>query len=546
MTFAMGWLGIVLALQIPPPDVGPDRASNFKSDRRTIIEREAADLATLAARLDRDKHPETAKEVRAMIVRVTNSDSLTHFHPLAEAAKVGTSPLGLASVKVDRSPPTKAAKPAEPSAAVTSELATIRKRSSDALLELARRAAASKSPHWELASECVRDVLARDPNHAEARRLLGFEPHEGGWARPFAIRQLKAGNVLHPTYGWVPASWVPQLEAGKLPAPPSTSRNPKTTRWLPAEEANRLRANGNPPWLITTEHFEIQSNVPLSETIAFGRRLEDFYDLFFTVMADAVGNQLPLARRLREPASRSSATYRPHLVYYFATKGQYLAHLRNIAPPDIDKSLGYYDPLSPVGQKTRKPAYFFRDEGGQIDAMATLYHEVSHQLLFESAGGATAYKKNIGNYWVFEGLGTFFETVTTHPDGSMEVGGVVGPRIDAAVQHIAEKGNAIPTALFVGLGQEVFNREMLIYANYQQAMALTLFLMRWHDGIYRDAFLDYVRDALKGSLRVESGRTLQDRLGTPYETIDAQFLEFFKEQNEARVTKSKPGPLPAE
>ena len=63
-----------------------------------------------------------------------------------------------------------------------------------------------------------------------------------------------------------------------------------------------------------------------------------------------------------------------------------------------------------------------------------------------------------------------------------------------------------------------------IYLHYQQAMALTVFLMQWHDGTYRDAFLDYVRDAYRGRIKHGAGRSLQDRLGQPYATLDSQFL----------------------
>ena len=70
---------------------------------------------------------------------------------------------------------------------------------------------------------------------------------------------------------------------------------------------------------------------------------------------------------------------------------------------------------------------------------ATLYHEVSHQLLFETAG-PNAYTKNVGNYWVFEGLGTYFETVSPQPDGSLEVGGLVGRRIEEAIKSLVDRG----------------------------------------------------------------------------------------------------------
>ena len=59
-------------------------------------------------------------------------------------------------------------------------------------------------------------------------------------------------------------------------------------------------------------------------------------------------------------------------------------------------------------------------------------------------------------------------------------------------------------------------------------MALTVFLMQWHEGTYRDAFLDYVQDAYRGRIKHGAGRSLQDRLGQPYATLDAQLLAFLK------------------
>ena len=160
---------------------------------------------------------------------------------------------------------------------------------------------------------------------------------------------------------------------------------------------------------------------------------------------------------------------------------------------------------------------------------ATLYHEVSHQLLFETAG-PNAYTRNVGNYWVFEGLGTYFETVSPQPDGSLEVGGLAGPRIEAAIKALVGQGQLIPLAEFIAFDQNAFNSKSEIYLHYQQAMALTVFLMQWHDGTYRDAFLDYVRDAYRGRIKHGAGRTLQDRLGQSYATLDSQFLDFLRER----------------
>ena len=169
---------------------------------------------------------------------------------------------------------------------------------------------------------------------------------------------------------------------------------------------------------------------------------------------------------------------------------------------------------------------------------ATLYHEVSHQLLFETAG-PNAYTRNVGNYWVFEGLGTYFETVSPQPDGSIEVGGLVGRRIEEAIRPLVGQGQLIPLAEFIAFDQNAFNSENEIHLHYQQAMALTVFLMQWHDANYRDPFLDYVRDAYRGRIKHGAGRSLRDRLGQPYGTLDNQFRALSQERR--RPASDQPG-----
>src|SRR5262249_32677360 len=148
--------------------------------------------------------------------------------------------------------------------------------------------------------------------------------------------------------------------------------------------------------------------------------------------------------------------------------------------------------------------------------------------------GHNAYTKNAGNYWVFEGLGTYFETVEQHGD-SLEVGGMVGPRIEEAIKALVDHDLGTPIARFVDFEQKIFNREEVIALHYQQAMALTAFLMQWHTGVYRDDFLEYVRDAYRGRIKRGSGRSLEERLGQPYATLEAQFRAFLEKAREPRA-----------
>ncbi|MFI5386236.1 MAG: DUF1570 domain-containing protein [Fimbriimonadales bacterium] len=521
----LGWVvGLWLLAQVPQPLPGTDAAQALEDAQRAIIEREAAELSSLAGQLAGQGETGAAQQVRASIPLPAQPNGPTRFVPLPEV--------------VERRSRVQSGSPAR--------LEEIRNRAAAELSDLAQRAAKSALPQYAIAGRCLRAALERQPDHKEARRLLGYVPHQGGWARPFAVQQLQKGNVDHPIFGWQPADWIPHLDHGELPAP---FRPGRKTRWLPAAEADRLRADWNPPWKFATEHFEIQTNVPLAEAISFGRRLEAFHDLFMTLLADILGENLPLIQRFKNPAlfGDGQPGSKPHQVYYFGSRDEFVQHLRQEQGPKIGESLGFYDP--PKSGFRRVPAYFFRDPGGQIPVTATLYHEVSHQLLFETAG-RNAYTKNVGNYWVFEGLGTYFETVSPQPDGSLRVGGLTGPRIEEALKSLVDKGQSTPLAEFIALDENAFMMEPQVYTNYQQAMAFTVFLMQWHQGTYRDAFLEYVRDAYHGRIKRAHGRSLQDRLGQTYATLDGQFLAFLKD-GQTRMRKggeparAKPGPSPA-
>jgi hypothetical protein len=513
MLFSSRLLTLFVVLQVPPPATGSEDAS-LKAEAQAIIQRESKSLESLAARLAGSERVREAEEIRRLLPRARPKDGATRLALLPEVVVVGAK--GLASVA--------SGTPAANEAAARTwraEVDKIRSQAASELFALAKQAATAKSPRYALAAVCLRDVLERQPDHPEARRLLGYIRYDGGWARPFAVSQLKEDRIKHSVFGWVPETWVPHLNAGELPAP--GSRAQKTVQWLSAQEANELRSDWKNPWQITTEHFDIHSDVPLSEAVEFAQRLESFYDLFFTLMPDVVGDSVPLASRFRSPSLTGESNYRPHQVFYFATKDEYVEYLRPLTGGEIEDSLGFYNPPKP-GKGNRATAYFFRDQDERIPVSATLYHEVSHQLLFETAG-PNHYTKNAGNYWVFEGLGTYFETVTPLPGGSIEVGGLVGERLAAAQQTLAA-GRFLPLASFLQLNQVGFNRADRIRDYYQEAMALAVFLMHWNDGAYRDAFLDYVHDAYRGRIKRTTGRSLEDRLGVALDDLDKQFRSF--------------------
>ncbi len=505
-----GWLAATLLLQVPAPDAAAKESASLHGQERAILDREAARLRSLGENLTTRGEKDAAAQVRRDLPLPPPADGATRFVPLAEI--VPGHGQGLANVKAIGEAPDR----------WKVERETIRSESAAALFELATLALKS-SHHYGLADACLHAVLARNGDHAEARRLLGFIPFQGGWATPFAAAKIKEGMILHPTYGWVHESWVAHLEEGKLPSRAGLSRGREV--WIPAAQADAERSEFRNGWEIQTEHFQIKTNVPLSEAIHFGRHLETLYQVFQSQLADVIGENLPLARRFKTKAPLTATSYKPHLVSYYSTKAQFADDLR-ARQPRIDDSLGLY---LPPERGTRGHAYFYQDNGGEIAVTATLYHEVSHQLLFESGvAKRDADEANSGNYWVFEGLGTYFETLSIEPDGSVRLGGLVGPRLMAARTSLVDKGLMVPLADFVRYGKNRFNEDRDIYLHYQEAAALATFLMQADDGAYREGFLDYVKSACQGRLKSSTSRTLETRVKLPYAEIEARLLAYLK------------------
>ena len=170
-------------------------------------------------------------------------------------------------------------------------------------------------------------------------------------------------------------------------------------------------------------------------------------------------------------------------------------------------------------------SYFFQDKAGQLSVESTLFHEASHQLLFETAG-RDRLDSNRGHYWLFEGLGTCFETVQVVDNQVVQFGAPTGARMDVARQRILKEHAYTPYEVFEAYGQSGFNLQTKIHDHYAQTMALTLYFICGSDARTRDIFLDYARDAYKGRLR--GGRGLAARLGMEPNEIDEGLIRYLK------------------
>jgi len=187
-------VALSLALQVPPPTSGDDVGKALAEESRSLMAKEAAALGALADRLAKDGEAKGSDEVRKLLPKPADGPG-TRLTPLPDVVEPHPKPIAA-------------------EAAWRGGVETIRKPVGEAFFDLAKRAADATPPHMGRAATALREAIVRIPDDAEARRLLGYVPHEGGWAKPFAVDQLKAGNVSHPTYGWIPEDWVPHLELG--------------------------------------------------------------------------------------------------------------------------------------------------------------------------------------------------------------------------------------------------------------------------------------------------------------------------------------------
>lgn len=407
----------------------------------------------------------------------------------------------------------------------TRELRDLRDSTIDRLWKLAAKAAFQE--RFRVTDQALRAIVARDPQQPEAWRVLGYIATVDGWATPYAYAQMERNRVSHPRFGWLDKEWVEPLENGQLPIG-KDARTGKVA-FGPAAEANAAHSDWANAWEIVTEHFRIRSDVTFEEAVAFGRKLESFHQFFFSTMADLIGPELPLAKRWRAKLSKPVASPVVHHVAYFAEKERYVEELTPLEGPEIADSIGYYRrPPQTANSRQRGGrgmSYFFQDRGGQLPVEATLYHEASHQLLFETAG-RDRLDANRGHYWLFEGLGTCFETVKIEDDKHLRFGQPTGPRMDVARKRILEDKVYTPYDVFEAYGKAGFESPAKIYDHYAQAMALTLHFLMHPDPRTRDIFLDYSRDAYKGRLR--GNRGLAERLGVNPDDLDRQLIEYLK------------------
>ena len=354
------------------------------------------------------------------------------------------------------------------------------------------------------------EVLRENPDHAAARRILGYKLVEERWQTAFARRMLESGRVNHPRFGWLSADHVRRYEAG---------HRYFRSRWISVDQEDRFRGRMSQGWRIETEHYLVRTNHSLEAGVALGRQLETLYDVWRQLFVAYYASDEILARRIRGE-SVELAPRRKYKVAFYRNRNEYIRDLKKYQPR-IDMTLGIY-----LGRQ-RTAFFHANDEEGQ----ATLFHEATHQLFHENGPGRQRSGDDVGldyNFWIVEGVAIYFESLQQH-DGYATLGGLDAPRLQYARHNVFSGGFYEPLQRLTAMGREAVQNHEQIRLLYSQAAGLTQLLMHHHHGVHRAALVEYIKSVYRRRDRPE---TLAELAGTSFSELDDAYRAFLEVRDE--------------
>ncbi len=380
-----------------------------------------------------------------------------------------------------------------------------RRAMAEGLFLAARRAV--KQKHASIAFELVLLALEQDPDHAGARRVLGFEEYDGHWRSAYEVRKLRSGHVWDPRFGWILQSRVPRHERGERYF---------RGRWISEEEDDRLHRDSPDGWTIETEHYRVSTNHGREMGVQLGEKLEEFHLVWKLLFVRYYATEAQVAALFndRAHATRAPAPLPRHRVVFFRAREDYVKALSRYFSGRIEETLGVYVDKA-------KTAFFFLDDAGGDDR--TLYHEATHQLFHESrrVAGAVGVRHN---FWILEGVALYMESLRRE-NGYYTLGGFEDRRMAAARYRLMEDRYYVPLETLSSRGIAELQADRNLPMLYSQMTGLTHFLVHGKDGRYRDALIEYLRAVYDGR---DEPRTLEELTGTPFSQLDAEYREFLE------------------
>lgn len=381
-------------------------------------------------------------------------------------------------------------------------LAAARRAGASGLLGLARKC--NNAGLVSYAYDLLQDVLLLSADDSTARSAMGFVKVGNEWLPTFVANQQKAGLKYLPNIGWVPIQSVERIGKGEWQ---------EGGKWMKLEDADRLHASIDSPWVVETENFTLKSTCARKQALHIAEKLEAIrqccyrqYLDYFRRGSDKRGAQLLFNMTSEEKL----------VVNYFATKADYEAEVRRgKLGANLDlllRSGGFYSPVPHA-------SYFYHLDYGRDENLTTMQHEVTHQILGEYTHGGSP------PVWLAEGMAETLEYAQPDAEGHLKIpSGRKHPDVRQAADWL--KQNALPPIEnLLNLNANSFHAEPGRHRNYQWAGAFCRFLMEFEDGTYSTDFLEYAYDAYARRAKT----SIADYLGLSTEALDKAFRGYLKD-----------------
>jgi hypothetical protein len=385
------------------------------------------------------------------------------------------------------------------------------------LFALAKQAA--EAGQLSSAFQWATETLRENPQHADARRVLGYEKHGEDSLTPYGVRMAEAGKSWHPKYGWLAAADVARYEAGERLA---------GKRWISVGEDAERHRDMKHGWQVRTDHFLVTTNHSLEAAAELAARLERLHQIWRQLFAGFYLTENEV-RRLFAGERQPRKQVRPFRVYYYRDREEYNDALRRRQPRIADTLGIYFD-------EQREAHFFAADVAAAASAapgatggpaVATLNHEAVHQLFQESKPSV----KRVGllvNFWIVEGIATYFETLREHRDPTAGLYFTIGEwdagRLPAARLRLTE-GYYVPFAELAAMGMRDVQTDREIMKLYSQATGMSAFLMDADEERYREALVRYLAAVYAGR---DSNGTLAEEADANYSDLDREYRRYLE------------------
>ncbi|MCA9126494.1 MAG: hypothetical protein KDB22_05390 [Planctomycetales bacterium] len=334
-------------------------------------------------------------------------------------------------------------------------------------------------------------VLREDPSHSEAKRILG-PLATAARVRP----QLRLSNAPHEKLGWAAKTY---------------SR-------------------------VTTPHFTLTTRADRRESVLLATQLEEFFALWSQVFYELWAAPGKLEQRF---ASSSSTAFPwdepPHSieVVLLRDRQEYLDTL-GASEASIGLSVGYYSPQVQM-------SFFYPAP----DMIATLFHELTHQLFIEATQLNVSNELELdGGLWMIEGIAMHMESLAERND-YWTLGGIDSPRMQTARYRAVRDGFWPEWNDFAAGNMERWKRDPQLATLYSHAVGLTHVFL---DGLIsgdssREAYLRGLVAAYRGN---SDGRELLVFLGDTEEAAKNRYQDALTVTEEQLLELDATGYLVAE